>query len=44
MEVLTNDIKNNLTFENAGSLNIDYNISLKGLIAEARNRLDIHVM
>jgi len=43
MEVLTNDIKNNLTAEGKGSVNIDYHISLKGL-AEGRNSLNIEVM
>ena len=43
MEVLTNEIENNLTAEGKGSVNIDYNISLKGL-TEGRNRLNIEVM
>jgi uncharacterized beta-barrel protein YwiB (DUF1934 family) len=43
MEVLTNEIENNLTAEGKGSVNIDYNISLKGL-TEGRNKLNIEVM
>jgi len=44
MEVLTNAIENNLcAAEGKGSVNIDYNISLKGL-AEGRNKLNIEVM
>ena len=43
MEVLTNEIENNLSSEGRGSVNIDYNISLKGL-TEGRNRLNIEVM
>lgn len=43
MEVLTNDVKNTLTFEGPGDINIDYHISLKGL-AEGRNKLNIRVM
>ncbi len=43
MEVLTNDIKNSLKFDEPGNLNIDYVISLKGLFTEARNKLDIQV-
>lgn len=43
MEVLTNDIKNNLSLEGKGSVNIDYHISLKGL-TEGRNKLNIEVM
>ena len=44
MEVLTNDIKNSLTFDGLGILNIDYVISLKGLFTEARNKIDIQVI
>ena len=44
MEVLTNDIKNSLTFDKPGDLDIDYVISLKGLFTEARNKLNIKVM
>ena len=43
MEVLTNEIKNNLSMEGMGSVDIDYNISLKGL-TEGRNTLNIEVM
>jgi len=43
MEVLTNEIENTLSAEGKGSVNIDYNISLKGL-AEGRNKLNIEVM
>jgi uncharacterized beta-barrel protein YwiB (DUF1934 family) len=43
MEVLTNEIENNLSAEGKGSVNIDYNISLKGL-TEGRNKLNIEVM
>jgi uncharacterized beta-barrel protein YwiB (DUF1934 family) len=43
MEVLTNEIENNLSPEGKGSVNIDYNISLKGL-TEGRNTLNIEVM
>jgi len=43
MEVLTNEIKNNLCASGAGSVNIDYHISLKGL-SEGRNELNIEVM
>lgn len=44
MEVLTNDIVNNLTYENGkGTLNIDYDISLRGL-TEGRSKLDIEII
>ena len=43
MEVLTNRIENNLSVEGKGSVDIDYQISLKGL-TEGRNRLNIEVM
>jgi uncharacterized beta-barrel protein YwiB (DUF1934 family) len=42
MEVLTNDLKNTVTKEGSGEVNIDYNISLKGL-SEGRSRLSIEV-
>lgn len=42
MEVLTNDLKNTVTKEGRGEVNIDYNISLKGL-SEGRSRLSIEV-
>lgn len=43
MEVLTNALKNTLTAEGSGELNIDYHISLKGLI-ESRNTLNVTIM
>ncbi len=43
MEIMTNNLTNNLSFENGGSLNIDYNIALVGL-TEGRSVLDIEVM
>ena len=43
MEVLTNDIENNLSLDGKGSVNIDYQISLKGF-TEGRNKLNIEVM
>ena len=43
LEVLTNDIENTLSAEGKGSVNIDYNICLKGL-TEGRNKLNIEVM
>lgn len=43
MEVLTNDIRNNILNKGEGSLDIDYDISLKGL-SEGRNHLKIEIM
>lgn len=43
MEVLTNDVKNNILSKGEGSLDIDYDISLKGL-SEGRNMLKIEIM
>ena len=43
MEVLTNQLENTLSAEGDGQLNIDYSISLKGLV-EGRNRLNITLM
>ena len=43
MEVLTNEIENNLSKDGKGSVNIDYDIILKGL-SEGRNKLNIEVM
>ena len=43
MEVTTNSLTNNLSFEKGGRLNIDYNIALVGL-SEGRSVLDIEVM
>ncbi len=40
MEVLTNDLKSTLSAEGDGQIDIDYDISLKGLL-EGRNRLNI---
>jgi uncharacterized beta-barrel protein YwiB (DUF1934 family) len=44
MEVLTNSIINNIKYDNAsGYLDIDYNISLKGL-TESRSRLKVEII
>lgn len=43
MEVLTNDLINNLTPEGKGSIDIDYDISLKGL-SEGRSQLNIQII
>lgn len=44
MEVLTNDVVNNIVkTEGKGKLNIDYNISLRGL-SEGRSILDIEII
>lgn len=44
MEVLTNDVVNNIVrTEGKGNLNIDYNISLRGL-SEGRSILDIEII
>ena len=43
MEVLTNDIKRNLTPDGFGRITLNYDVSLKGL-AEGRNELDIEIM
>lgn len=43
MEVLTNALENTLSDEGEGQLNIDYHISLKGLM-ESRNKLNIILM
>lgn len=42
IEVLTNELRNNL-LEEGGQVDIDYDISLKGLI-EGRNKLNITLM
>ncbi|MCI2062429.1 MAG: DUF1934 domain-containing protein [Eubacteriaceae bacterium] len=42
MEVLTNGLTNSVTPEGNGEVDIDYNISLKGL-SEGRSRLNIKV-
>ena len=43
IEVLTNKLENTLSAEGGGQLDIDYSISLKGLI-EGRNKLNITLM
>lgn len=44
LEVLTNDIVNNLVYEQGkGTLNIDYDISLRGL-TEGRSKLNIEII
>ncbi len=43
IEILTNSLENNITYEDKGTLDIDYSISLKGLM-EGRNRLNITLM
>lgn len=42
MEVLTNELFNDVNDEEGGQIDIDYNISLKGL-SEGRSRLNIQV-
>ena len=42
MEVLTNELINTVDAKRGGIVNIDYNISLKGLV-EGRSRLNIEV-
>lgn len=43
MEVLTNKLENTLSEHGDGQIDIDYSISLKGLV-EGRNRLNITLM
>ncbi|MDD6310510.1 MAG: DUF1934 domain-containing protein [Firmicutes bacterium] len=43
LEVLTNELENTLLSDDGGQINIDYNISLKGL-SEGRNKLNITLM
>lgn len=43
MEILTNSLKNTITGEGKGGINIDYSISLKGL-SEGRSLINIEVM
>jgi len=43
IEVLTNKLENTLSAEGKGQLDIDYSISLKGLM-ESRNKLNITLM
>lgn len=42
VEILTNELNNNVTFESGGNLDIDYSISLRGLL-DGRNRISISV-
>ena len=43
MEVLTNKLENTLSEQGDGHIDIDYSISLKGLL-EGRNKLNITLM
>ena len=43
LEVLTNELAGDITEEGKGSIDVDYDISLKGL-AEGRNTLNITLM
>ncbi len=43
IEVLTNSLENTISYDCSGQLDIDYSISLKGLM-EGRNRLNITFM
>lgn len=43
LEVLTNELANDITEEGKGSVDVDYDVSLKGL-AEGRNTLNITLM
>lgn len=43
MEILTKDIKKNLTPDGLGKITLDYDISLKGM-AEGRNEIDIEIL
>lgn len=43
MEVLTNNLVNTLTPEGGGCVDIDYNVSLKGL-SEGRSQLNIEIL
>lgn len=43
IELLTNEIENNITSDGLGTLNVDYHISLKGLM-DTRNRLNIEII
>lgn len=43
MEVVTNKVINELTAEGAGSVHIDYKMSLKGLV-ESHNQLSIEIL
>ena len=43
MEVLTNDVASTISEEGTGQVDIDYEVSLKGLL-EGRNRMNITLM
>lgn len=43
MEVLTNDVESTISEEGTGQVDIDYEVSLKGLL-EGRNRMNITLM
>ena len=43
IEILTNELNNTVSEEGSGELNIDYEVSLKGLL-EGRNHINITVM
>ncbi|MGN0702179.1 MAG: DUF1934 domain-containing protein [Lentihominibacter sp.] len=43
MEVLTNDVASTMSEEGTGQVDIDYEVSLKGLL-EGRNRMNITLM
>ena len=43
IEILTNSLNSTVTEESGGELEIDYEVSLKGLL-EGRNKINITVM
>ena len=43
MEILTNKMESTMTAEGTGSVSLDYNMSLKGLV-ESRNKLEIELL
>lgn len=43
MEVLTNELKSDVTAEGQGTVQIDYNVSLKGL-SQGRSKLNIEII
>ena len=43
IEILTNELNSTVSEEGCGELNIDYEVSLKGLL-EGRNHINITVM
>lgn len=43
MEVLTTEVKNELTEEGLGNVRLEYNVCLKGYV-EGRNTIDIEIM